>query len=197
MSKRDTEADLPASCCHSARRHWIAIGIVGLLASVGAVLSIGRRHSVIIEGQTPSNSASIMAGIKNKTKIVKKFDDELLARAEIMRAKAAIFQFWNVRLFPKFLQTMHIPEESWLTFKYKFVDLIMNNKDDNSTSFVIGFSGSSVTAGHDNFLNESYPAVLERNLQPVFSRLGIKLDVRNHLTLLHISGGSMYKAWLT
>jgi hypothetical protein len=73
---------------------------------------------------------------------------------------------------------------SWRIYKAKFINLfiqnINNQKNKNVTKFVIGFSGSSVTAGHDNYFNESYPAVLERTLQKVFKPLGIELEVRNH-----------------
>lgn len=41
------------------------------------------------------------------------------------------------------------------------------------------FGGSSVTAGHDNFFNQSYPIIFERRMKDVFSKLGIELLVRN------------------
>jgi hypothetical protein len=46
--------------------------------------------------------------------------------------------------------------------------------------FVIGFAGTSVTAGHDNFFNQSYPLVFGRELNESFSAAGIDLEVRNH-----------------
>ena len=44
---------------------------------------------------------------------------------------------------------------------------------------VIGAAGSSVTAGHDAFVNAAYPAVLERLLAPTVKALGAELVVRN------------------
>jgi hypothetical protein len=41
------------------------------------------------------------------------------------------------------------------------------------------FGGSSVTAGHDNYYNQSYPFVFERRLTKVFEAIGIKLLVHN------------------
>lgn len=44
----------------------------------------------------------------------------------------------------------------------------------------MSFAGTSVTAGHDNFFNQSYPVVFGRILQPVFEAAGVGLVVRNH-----------------
>jgi len=41
------------------------------------------------------------------------------------------------------------------------------------------FGGSSVTAGHDNHYNQSYPEVFKRRITPIFNSMGIKLIVRN------------------
>jgi hypothetical protein len=46
--------------------------------------------------------------------------------------------------------------------------------------FVIAFAGTSVTAGHDNFFNQSYPLVFGRELNRSFSAAGIDLVIRNH-----------------
>jgi hypothetical protein len=41
------------------------------------------------------------------------------------------------------------------------------------------FGGSSVTAGHDNYFNQSYPMVFHRRMKPIFDALGIELFARN------------------
>ena len=41
------------------------------------------------------------------------------------------------------------------------------------------FGGSSVTAGHDNYFNQSYPKIVEKRMGKIFSALGIELIVRN------------------
>jgi hypothetical protein len=41
------------------------------------------------------------------------------------------------------------------------------------------FGGSSVTAGHDNHFNQSYPLIVEKRLRPLFEELGVRLDVKN------------------
>ena len=41
------------------------------------------------------------------------------------------------------------------------------------------FGGSSVTAGHDNYYNQSYPFVFERRMTRIFQALNIDLKVHN------------------
>jgi hypothetical protein len=46
-------------------------------------------------------------------------------------------------------------------------------------SFLAIFGGSSVTAGHDNYYNQSYPLVVRNHLTPIFDMLGVDLNVHN------------------
>jgi hypothetical protein len=48
-----------------------------------------------------------------------------------------------------------------------------------NSSFLMIFGGSSVTAGHDNYFNESWPLVFEKRTTRVFDALGIELLARN------------------
>ena len=41
------------------------------------------------------------------------------------------------------------------------------------------FGGSSVTAGHDNYFNQSYPMIFKKRMAPIFEALGIDLIVHN------------------
>lgn len=74
-------------------------------------------------------------------------------------------------------------KKTWDALKFKFALKIIEahaSKDPNiKNDFVYVFGGSSVTAGHDNFYNESYPKVFERRMQPIFNALNIGLSVRN------------------
>jgi hypothetical protein len=44
---------------------------------------------------------------------------------------------------------------------------------------VMVFGGSSVTAGHDNLMNQSYPLIYQKRMKPTFQSLGIDLIVHN------------------
>ncbi|CAN0149746.1 unnamed protein product, partial [Phaeothamnion confervicola] len=45
--------------------------------------------------------------------------------------------------------------------------------------FVIGFTGTSVTAGHDNLFEESYPRVVHSQLGRIFAATGVAFEGRN------------------
>jgi hypothetical protein len=44
----------------------------------------------------------------------------------------------------------------------------------------MSFAGTSVTAGHDNKFEESYPIVMGKVLKPAFDAAKVELVVRNH-----------------
>jgi len=46
-------------------------------------------------------------------------------------------------------------------------------------SFLMIFGSSSVTAGHDNYFNQSYPMIFKKRMAPIFEALGIDLIVHN------------------
>jgi hypothetical protein len=70
--------------------------------------------------------------------------------------------YWDISQYPNFKSMMHIPDKSWNIQKAKFTKLILeagtnraiklNTSYSNTLpfepNFVVGFSGSSVTAGH-------------------------------------------------
>lgn len=118
----------------------------------------------------------------NVTAAVEKNLDQAQATYKFEQAKALssklrgdIHDYWQVDAFPEFKKTMHIPKSEWETYKKKFEYLLTHP---NSTkTFVIAFGGSSVTAGHDNYLNEAYPALVRTQLAPIFDLLGVRLQV--------------------
>jgi hypothetical protein len=75
-----------------------------------------------------------------------------------------------------FLTTNNIDEPSWNIIKYKLAHKIVSG---NKPTFLMIFGGSSVTAGHDNYYNQSFPAVVERRMKHLFEAAGIELVVHN------------------
>lgn len=63
---------------------------------------------------------------------------------------------------------------TWDTLKFKYALKLLQGRP-----MVVLFTGSSVTAGHDVFYNESYPSVYARRLGPAMEALGAPLIVRN------------------
>lgn len=59
----------------------------------------------------------------------------------------------------------------------KLIDVLSNN---NEVSFVWATGGHSSAAGHGNFYDESYTAVLEQNVQVIFNAVGMHFKGRNY-----------------
>ena len=65
----------------------------------------------------------------------------------------------------QFMHTANnIAENTWEILKYKFAEKILTP---NST-FLMIFGGSSVTAGHDNYYNQSFPFIFKKRMYPIF-----------------------------
>jgi hypothetical protein len=104
---------------------------------------------------------------------------------------------WEVDRFPVFLKTQWMLEPAYALFKQrlhtkiaKSLQFQMQNKSqlksDGNTipslsgeTFIVTFTGSSVTAGHDSPFILSFPVLAGNLMQPAFSALGIELTVRN------------------
>lgn len=88
-----------------------------------------------------------------------------------------IYQRYEFHVFNQyqfFIGSMNMNTRTWDLMKYKFASKIVNQ-----STFLMTFGGSSVTAGHDNFFNQSFPIVFERRMKPIFDQLGVDLIVHN------------------
>ncbi|RYG59418.1 hypothetical protein EON64_20250, partial [archaeon] len=69
----------------------------------------------------------------------------------------------------------NIGPQAWDTLKFNLARKILTP---NST-FLMIFGGSSVTAGHDSYYNQSYPYIFKKRMGSIFQALGLKLSVHN------------------
>ena len=100
------------------------------------------------------------------------------AKREINKVANLIYQryeYHNKDWRQFFLGSSNMPNFAWDIVKYKIANKILMG----NCTFLMIFGGSSVTAGHDNYYNQSYPLVIERRMKKVFSSLGIQLIVHN------------------
>lgn len=74
-----------------------------------------------------------------------------------------------------FLAANNMGEHTWDILKYKFAKKMM----EGNQTFLMIFAGSSVTAGHDSYMNQSFPAIAEARLKPILQALGVNLEVHN------------------
>jgi hypothetical protein len=87
------------------------------------------------------------------------------------------YEFHRQDLFQFFIESSNMPQYAWDLIKYKLAEKIV--RGDENEQYLMIFGGTSVTAGHDNYYNQSYPFVFERRLKSAFETLGIKLLVHN------------------
>ena len=72
------------------------------------------------------------------------------------------------------LTANNVSPHTWDLMKYKYAKKIITRE-----RFLMIFGGSSVTAGHDNYYNQSYPSVVRRRMAPILEAAGVKLLVHN------------------
>jgi len=85
---------------------------------------------------------------------------------------------WDIDNYPNFLKSCSMHRNAWLELIMRFVQSIVDSNIESETSnndFIISFTGSSVTAGHDSFFNQSYPIVTGDWMKPAFAAAGINL----------------------
>ena len=77
--------------------------------------------------------------------------------------------------------------ETFDIMKYKYLKKILSpisasaedTRDDDGKTFLMIFGGSSVTAGHDSYFNQSYPQIVQARMGPILSQVGVDLRVHN------------------
>lgn len=85
-------------------------------------------------------------------------------QTKISQLQLELSERWNISHYPNFRTTMNIPKHSWGLQKLKFMRMLLEANvnhvlDGTGTmpfdlSFVVGFAGSSVTAGHGKCLSD-------------------------------------------
>jgi hypothetical protein len=167
----------------SVRRVCMIFSIV-IIATIVAIGNIFQEK--MLDDASTSLEIKGNNSLSSTKYILARYQTDLTYASNALNASMKdIYNFWDVDHFPLFMQSVEIPTVSWDMYKFKFIKAIVTAQASLSPSlshvtlpkFVVGFSGSSVTAGHDNFESEAYPAVFENVLRPIFLKLGIDLEV--------------------
>lgn len=64
----------------------------------------------------------------------------------------------------------------WDLIKFRFVEKILTEQ---GARFLMVFGGSSVTAGHDNGINVSFPLIVQKRMEKALAAAGVDLQVHN------------------
>ena len=152
-----------------------AIGLLLVLASVLLVTIFSQLH----EASSPASHSSkpVIDSSSNSHSVATNADYLKTSGDIILKSLTQIKDYWRIRDYPLFLSTMDIPAESWEIQKNKFILQIIRQQQSLSRGkFVVAFTGSSVTAGHDNFVSDMYSEVFQQVSAPAFSALNITLE---------------------
>jgi hypothetical protein len=71
--------------------------------------------------------------------------------------------------------TNNAGKDTFDIIKYKYLTKALKGDQ----KFLMIFGGSSVTASHDNYYNQSYPATVNHRMGPILNAMGIELVVHN------------------
>jgi hypothetical protein len=88
---------------------------------------------------------------------------------------------WQIHEYPNFLKSGAMPKSSWEILKVKFQSKILEGiqQPDGGTKFIMTFTGSSVTAGHDSFFNQSFSELTGAVMSEALSVFHIDAVSRN------------------
>ena len=74
------------------------------------------------------------------------------------------------------LSTNNMRAHVWDMIKFKTALKIV---DPDYKKYLMIFGGSSVTAGHDNYYNQAYPAIVQQRLGPMLAKVGVEMRSHN------------------
>lgn len=119
----------------------------------------------------------IVNGATEEEAIKKLISDSRTATDSIL---TTIFDRWEIKEFPSFLESVAMSHTSWEILKAKYELKILSTSDaEKKPQFVISFMGSSVTAGHDTKFDLSFSELTRSVMKPAFDAVGVELIVRN------------------
>ena len=105
------------------------------------------------------------------------------AKAAAMKSLNLMHQRWefNSPRLQFLLVAANFPKDAWDISKYKIAKKYVKSllKKANEAQFLMIFGGSSCTASHDNYYNQSFPFVCERRMKSAFDALNVPLVVHN------------------
>jgi hypothetical protein len=93
-------------------------------------------------------------------------------KREIDTLRARILDRWGGD--PAVVQVLRIQPKAKEVLRNKFIQKILTREP-----LRMSFTGTSVTAGHDCYFNQSYPLAFESMMKPVFQAAGFDLRIQN------------------
>lgn len=107
-----------------------------------------------------------------------KLDDAIARAQESLSLIYHRYEFGNESAagFNFIMTANNMPAKTWDMIKYKWAVKITSKENRIFRSI---FGGSSVTAGHDNYYYQAYPAIFQKRIENITDALGIDLQTHN------------------
>lgn len=139
----------------------------GIAVASSSAATVARTYTHLRNSGKETKSRSLVgkADLTKAKDLLIKVLDLIYNRYELYDNEVSGF-FYAVQTFNA---------HSWDIWKYRFAKKIIKGDD----SYIMTFGGSSVTAGHDNQRNSSYPGIVEKRLKDIFEAAGVDFRVHN------------------
>lgn len=99
----------------------------------------------------------------------------LKGRDKAVQSLHHLLKEWDVKAYPNFLESGGLSDLSWTLMKLKLQEKILRRASlDIPTTWIVSFTGSSVTAGRDSPVNKSVVAITGQLMQPSFAEVGLQ-----------------------
>lgn len=156
------------------RKNFIRFGTV-LIICVSLMVLLNRQNAADEAINNPFRRTRILEEDENSDLGSPDYDKAKTELHEVLSLIRHRYELTETYGSQFFLSSNNIGKNSWEIIKYKFANMLMGEQND----FLMVFGGSSVTASHDNYYNQSYPAIVQKRLEKIFTTLGKKIIVRN------------------
>jgi len=125
----------------------------------------------VVSEATKSSNTSPKLDLALARELAQKLLSKIYRRYEL-HENGTGYYFWRT--------ASNMGADIWDMVKYKLAKKALQGNQ----TFLMIFGGSSVTAGHDSYFNQSYPAIFDNRMSAIFAALGIQLVVHNTAMVL-------------
>ena len=108
------------------------------------------------------------------------FEGRLTSSIEVANATLSdLANEWQLSSFPMLLKSCYMTSAAYDALVLRFQKKVLLAETLLPQRFIISFTGSSVTAGHDSQFSQSFPVLVGALMKPAMSEANVELVSRN------------------
>ena len=150
------------------------VAVVIALCSALAIFQLYHQQTDSTQNVLTSSSSN-MRDSRRRTEANNSYDAAKSLLKNVLSLIYNRYEFGGPHGSKFFMTSNNLSPETWDILKFKLATKMLTP---NST-FLMIFSGSSVTAGHDNYYAQSYPYIFKKRMTDIFQNMGIELIVHD------------------